>query len=146
MPYDRAIIFLEMIKNLINLDELLDAENYEEKAKQSVKSIILHVRNPIKVIVHLIYIVNQVEEEFPNLRQLTILLQENLIKIGACLINWVNSIEVMRMILKDKYHNGYTVLRLIAVLNITEMLENPMIDTLVCNLWESPYTIDHYFY
>lgn len=146
MPYDRAIIFLEMIKNLINLDELLDAENYEEKAKQSVKSIILHVRNPIKVIVHLIYIVNQVEEEFPNLRQLTILLQENLIKIGACLINRVNSIEVMRMILKDKYHNGYTVLRLIAVLNITEMLENPMIDTLVCNLWESPYTIDHYFY
>ena len=135
-----------MIKNLINLDELLDAENYEEKAKQSVKSIILHVRNPIKVIVHLIYIVNQVEEEFPNLRQLTILLQENLIKIGACLINRVNSIEVMRMILKDKYHNGYTVLRLIAVLNITEMLENPMIDTLVCNLWESPYTIDHYFY
>ena len=33
MPYDRAINFLEMIKNLINLDELLDAENYEEKAK-----------------------------------------------------------------------------------------------------------------
>jgi len=50
------------------------------------------------------------------------------------------------MIVKDKYHNGYTVLWMIAVLNITAMLENPMMDTLVTNLWESPYTIDHYLY
>lgn len=108
-----------MIKTLINLDELLDAENYEEKAKQSVKSIILHVRNPIKIIVHLIFLIEEVEDQFPNLKQVTMMIRENLIKIGACLINRVNSIEVMRMIMKDKYHNGYTVLRLIAVLNIT---------------------------
>jgi hypothetical protein len=146
IPYDKAISFLELLRVLINLDELLEAENYEEKARQSIKSIILHVRNPIKVIVHMIMLVNSVEEQFPNLKQVTIPLQENLVKIGACLINLVNSIEVMRMIMKEKYHNGYTVLRLIAVLDITKMLENPMIDQLVAILWESPYTIDHYTY
>jgi len=39
--YDKAILFLELLSWLINLNELLEAENYEEKAKQSLKSIIL---------------------------------------------------------------------------------------------------------
>lgn len=50
------------------------------------------------------------------------------------------------MVLKDKYHNGYTVLRLIATLNLHQMLMNPMMDTIVTNLWEGPYTIKSYFF
>ena len=50
------------------------------------------------------------------------------------------------MMEKDKYHNGYTVLRLIAIMDLNELLMNPIMDTLVTNLWESPYTIEHYFY
>jgi hypothetical protein len=47
--------------------------------------------------------------------------------------------------MKEKLHNGYTVIGLIAEINITEMLMNPMMDTIVTNYWESPYTIKYYF-
>ena len=57
IQYDKAITFLQMVKQLTNFRQLKEAETYEEKGKQSIKSVLCHVRNPIKLAVHLIYLV-----------------------------------------------------------------------------------------
>ena len=47
--------------------------------------------------------------------------------------------EDVELMVRDKFYSGLEVIDLIAYMNITELLESSIMNTIVSNYWEGPY-------
>ena len=66
---------------------------------------------------------------------------EKLVKIGADLVNNLGSVQLINQLVNETLYHGCRVIDLIAILDIADMLENKIMDTIVSGYWESPFLL-----
>lgn len=63
------------------------------------------------------------KDNFPELKQLSVKIHEKLIKLGILMIETIDSVDILRVLMHDKFIDGYKVIDLISLYNLTDLLE-----------------------
>jgi hypothetical protein len=59
---------LELLKRISNVDNILSAKKLKEKTEEANRSAICHSRNPIKTVVNIYHLVNEIEDNYDILK------------------------------------------------------------------------------
>ena len=125
MEYNLALDFLTVIHQ-----EILDDPSI---------NFLVYCPNPLKIIVMLLKIVINVSNKHKNLEFKAKKVRSSLCDIANGVIDTSSSTNEVKDMLIDKTYNGTEVIDLIDILNIIEILQNPMIDSIVSNMYYGPY-------
>ena len=125
IEYNLALEFLTVIHQ-----EILDDPSI---------NFLVYCPNPLKIIVMLLNIVINVSNKHTNLEFKAQKVRSSLCDIANGVIDTNSSTNEVEDMLIDKTYNGTEVIDLIDILNIIEILQNPMIDSIVSNMYYGPY-------
>ena len=125
IEYNLALEFLTVIHQ-----EILDDPSI---------NFLVYCPNPLKIIVMLLNIVINVSNKHKNLEFKAQKVRSSLCDIANGVIDTSSSTNEVEDMLIDKTYNGTEVIDLIDILNIIEILQNPMIDSIVSNMYYGPY-------
>jgi hypothetical protein len=95
--------------------------------------------NPLKIIVMLLNIVISISAKHQNLKFKAQKVRSTLCDVANGIIDTSTSMNEIKDMLLDKTYSGIVVIDLIEMLNIIEILTNPMMDSIVSNMYNGPY-------
>ena len=130
IDYKKSFELLETFKNLL----------FEEPDH----NFLTYSLNPLKIIVVMMTIINQLQETYPLLKFQIDILQEGLQNVGSHIIKNSKSVEDVEDLLLDKLYNGIEIIDMVAYLNIIPILQNPVVDVIISNMYYGPYQRDSF--
>ena len=95
--------------------------------------------NPLKIIIQLVDVIAKIEKLHPMLSFKTESLKKQLLDIGNCVIEETAAGDDIEILVQDTLYNGLQVIDMIAYLNLTDLLQSPIMDNIVSQYWEGPY-------
>lgn len=125
IDYKKSFELIETFKSL-----LFEEANY---------NFLTYCLNPLKIIVMLMSLIKQLKVMYPLLKFQIDHLQEGLENVGSLLIRNSKSVEDVQDLLLDKLYNGIEIIDMVAYLNCIPILQNPVVDVIVSNMYYGPY-------
>lgn len=125
IDYNLALEFLNIMSSEISDDPTIN--------------FLVYCPNPLKIIVMLLNIVLSVTSKHQNLKFKAHKVRQSLCDIANGVIDTSTSTNEVKDMLIDKTYNGTEVIDMIDILNIIEILQNPMIDSIVSNMYYGSY-------
>jgi hypothetical protein len=95
--------------------------------------------NPIKIITMLLNIVINLSSKHQNLQFKAQKVRVTLCDIANAIIDSSSSMNEIQDMLLDKTYSGIEIIDYIELLNIIEVLGNPMVDSIITNMYLGPY-------
>ena len=125
IEYQTALEFLDVI--------------YAQITDDPKTNFLVYSTNPLKIIVMLLNIVIHLSSKHQNLKFHAKRTRAKLCDIANSIIdNSANMNEIEDMLL-DKTYSGIEIIDLVETLNIIEILSNPMVDSIVSNMYSGPF-------
>jgi hypothetical protein len=89
--------------------------------------------------------IQTISDTFPMLVFKTQELKATILLIGNAIIEETAAGDDIMLMVEDKLYNQLTVVDMIAYLDITELLQSPVMDNIVSSYWEGPYEKKYFF-
>ena len=103
------------------------------------KNFLVFCSNPLKITLMLLNLSIHIGIKHQNLRFKAQKLRSSLCDIANSIINSSSNMNEIEDLLKDKNYSGVEVIDMIEYLDIIEILQNPMIDSIISNMYFGPY-------
>ena len=100
---------------------------------------LVYCANPLKIILILLNISIHISQKHQNLKFKAQKLRSSLCDIANAIIDASGNMNEVEDLLRDKTYSETEVINLIASLDIIEILQNPMIDSIISNMYFGPY-------
>ena len=130
------------IKSLNNLIEIYNpnhypSDHYPDKKQIIANHFLVWNKNPIKIWVLIVYILNKLQKSYPDLK-VSDVKQKYINIVNFVIDNWEDIWEVERLF-NDKWLNGWEVIDLVCYENIEELLSNQAISLIITDIWYGPF-------
>ena len=129
--------FMKFIEYKLAL-EFLTVIHQEIMDKPQI-NFLVYCPNPLKIITMFLNIMIHLGEKHQNLKFKAQKVRAVLCDIANGVINTSSGMNEVKDLLLDKTYNGSEVIDLIEMLDVIEILQNPMIDSIVSNMYYGPY-------
>ena len=141
MYLEERLFILEKFMNFIEYKMALEFLNviHQEISDDPKINFLVYCSNPLKIIVMLLNIVIHLSSKHQNLKFKAQKVRSTLCDISNGIIDTSTSMNEVKDMLLDKTYNGTEVIDLIEMLDIIEILQNPMMDSIVSNMYYGPY-------
>lgn len=137
--YLLAEYFTKSLDSLIEIySPISNQTGYFVHKKQIIENhFLVWCKNPIKICVLVIYLLNKLQRTFADLKISDV--KKKYVEIVSIILeNWDNIWEIQSMF-KDKWLNGWEVIDLVCYENINELLSNQAISLIVSETWYGPF-------
>ena len=111
----------------------------QELAHCTKDNFLIHTPNPLKIMIKTITIIKRLEKQFSHVRQESNSVIETLTKLTVDYIQTIKNSQTLKTFFSEPTYDGCDTLDLIASYDLTKILENEVIDTLVTQYWNGPY-------
>ncbi|CAI2382176.1 unnamed protein product [Moneuplotes crassus] len=125
IDYQKSFELIETYRNLICETPELNFMTY--------------CKNPLKIIVTMISQIRQLKIAYPLLKYQVDHLNDILENIGSIVIRNSKSVDDVQDLLLDKLYNDIEIIDMIAHLNCIPILQNPIVDVIISNMYYGPY-------
>lgn len=147
------VMYLE--ERLYILEKLIDWMEYKiglefltivhaQLLVEPIKNFLVYWANPLKIILMLLNFSNFIGKKHQNLKFKAQKFRSTLWEIANTLIDSSSSIDEVEDMLLDTTYNGVEVINMIEYLDIVEILQNPLIDNIVSNMYLGPYERENF--
>ena len=100
---------------------------------------LVYCANPLKIILILLNISINISKKHQNLKFKAQRFRSSLCDIANSIIDSSSNMNEVEDMLVDKNYSGVQVIDMIAFLDIIEILQNPMLDSIISNMYYGPY-------
>lgn len=150
ITYPQALDLLNTLSDLMDLSEFKEEEKEKYPLSKLLQdkisqSFLTYCVNPLKIIVMIINTIQTISDTFPMLVFKTQELKATILLIGNAIIEETAAGDDIMLMVEDKLYNQLTVVDMIAYLDITELLQSPVMDNIVSSYWEGPYEKKYFF-
>ena len=129
--------FMEFIEYKLALDFLTSI--HEDICDDPNINFLVYCPNPLKIIAMLLNITIFLSEKHLNLKFKAQKVRSSLCDIANGIIDTCNSMNEIKDMLLDKTYTKIEIIDIIENLDLIEILQNPMVDSIVSNMYNGPF-------
>ena len=111
---------------------------------EPIQNFLVYCANPLKIIIMLLNITNFISKKHQNLKFKSKLFRSTLWDTANAIIDSSSSINEVEDMLRDTTYNGIEVINMIEYLDIIEILQNPLMDNIISNMYLGPYEREYF--
>ncbi|CAI2387331.1 unnamed protein product [Moneuplotes crassus] len=141
MYLEERLFILEKFSKYIEYKMGLEFLNimHDQVLDDPKDNFLVYCPNPLKIIILLLNISIGIKTKHQNLKFKAQKFRSTLCDIAHSVIDTASNMNEVEDLLRDKTYSGMEVLDLIAHLDIIEILQNTMIDSIISNMYFGPY-------
>lgn len=110
-----------------------------ELCEDGIDSFLVSSINPLKTIILIMHLNKSLVAKLAFIRIKVERINSQLIYLGKKIIDSMTSPRDVEIMLLDTTYHGWEVIEMISDLNLIELLECPVIDNVLSNVWQGPY-------